>query len=132
MSGLRLSEMEAQEMLDVVHFMMEDDLNLVSAEQAESRSKTRVLLYDLLYDRSYKYGTIARQSNKSRTFDFDGDAGFVNNPEGGMIPFDPSRGANDSMDLPPVKPKTKTYVPPTDFNPDSGNPFGKILDSPMN
>ncbi len=124
--------MDAEEMLDVIHFMMEDDLNLVSAEQAEARSKTRAMLYDLLYDRSYRYGKVARQSEKGTRFDFEGDDGFVNNPEGGMIPFDPSRGANDAMELPPAPQKTKRYVPPTDFNPDSGSPFGKILDSPMN
>lgn len=124
--------MDAEEMLDVIHYMMEDDLNLVSAEQAEARTKTRSMLYELLYSKSYKYGKVARQSSRPTTFDFEADDGFVNNPEGGMIPFDPSRGVNDDLELKPVKPKTKGYVPPTDFNPNSGSPFGKILDSPMN
>lgn len=133
MSGLRLQDMEGQEMLDVIHFMLEDDLNLVSAEQAESRTKTRAMVYDILYNRSYKYGKISRQSNTSSAgFDFDTDAGFVNNPDGGPIPFDPSNGPRISEDIEPVRKKPKAYVPPTDFNPDAINPFGKILDSPMN
>jgi len=122
-------------MLDVIHYMLEDDLNLVSAEQAESRTKTRVLVYETLYDRSHKYGKISRQSNNSTSaFDIYTDEGFVNNPDGGPIPFDPSQGrsSESSTKTEPTRKKVKGYVPPTDFNPDAINPFGKILDSPMN
>lgn len=126
--------MDAQDMLDVIHYMLEDDLNLVSPEQAEARSKTRVLIYDSFYGKAFKYGVTARSTSRGMTksFDFDDDPGFVNNPDGGIIPFDPTKGPNSSAEEPPIVKKSKGYVPPTDFNPDSGMPFGKILDSPMN
>jgi hypothetical protein len=126
--------MDAQDMLDVIHYMLEDDLNLISPEQAEARSKTRVLIYDSFYGKAFKYGLTARSTNRgmSKSFDLDGDEGFINNPNGGTIPFDPTKGPSGAQDEPPIIHKSKGYVPPTNFNPDEIQPFGKVLDSPMN
>lgn len=116
-------------MLDVLHYMFEEDLQAESSEHAEAKSQLRTTLYDTMYDRRYKY---ALQSTGSSTgsFDFDTDDGFVNNPESGVIPFDPTKHLE--VTAKPETTKPKRYVPPTDFNSDMTLPFGKILDSPMN
>jgi hypothetical protein len=78
MSGLKLAEMETSEMLDVVHFILETDVTYSSAEQAESRSTMRQLLYRDLYKQEYKYamqGTSSTEASgrvgKDRLKDFD-------------------------------------------------------------
>lgn len=97
-------------MLDVLHFMFEEDLRFTTPEEAKGQSKMRTQLYSL-YGRSYKYGS--------------GDSGTT---YGGRayVPDD-----LDSVDVTPVSVK-KAYVPPTKFNPESTNPFGSVLDAPLN
>jgi hypothetical protein len=55
MSGIKLAEMETSDMLDVIHFILETDVTYSTAEQAESRSTMRQLLYRDLYQEEYKY-----------------------------------------------------------------------------
>jgi hypothetical protein len=38
---------------------------------------------------------------------------------------------DDVVPVDPLKGPTKSYVPPTDFNPDSIKPFGDVLDAPL-
>ena len=53
MSGIKLAEMETSDMLDVVHFILETDVTYSTAEQAESRSTMRQLLYRDLDQEEY-------------------------------------------------------------------------------
>jgi hypothetical protein len=115
-NGLQLASMELSDMLDVLHYFFEDDINFSTAEQADAREKTRSSIYEDLYGSSYKYG-----SNKSvadmaygdtpSTQDFDA-------PRDEVQPFNPA-----------VKPKP--YKAPTKFDPDSAVPFGSALDAPL-
>jgi len=96
-------------MLDVLHYYMETDFRVSSAEQAEARDKARSIIYKSLYNKEYRFG----KSNK----------GYSQPTASG---FESSFDDGD-----PLKGPTKSYVPPTDFNADSGKPFGDILDAPL-
>lgn len=124
MSGIRLGELEASDMLDVVHFLFEDDMAAASGEQAEARSHVRTTLYRNFYEREYKY-KIDSSSNRSGGSSHSGstyaDGSPINGFDDDLEPFDPMQESK------PVKP----YVPATDFNPDAALPFGKDLDAPL-
>lgn len=105
--------MEATDMLDVLHYFFEDDLNYSTAEQAEARDRTRSTLYQNLYNSSYKY-TVTRGAPKS----FDEVDGFDGPEEKLPEPFSPSS-------------TLKPYVAPTQFNPEATKPFGTVLDAPF-
>ena len=97
-------------MLDVIHFLFEEDLRFTTAEEAKGQSKMRTQLYSL-YGKQYRYGS--------------GETGTT---YGGRayVPDDV-----DSFDVTPAGVK-KPYVAPTNFNPESTNPFGSVLDAPLN
>jgi hypothetical protein len=116
MSGVRLKEMEASEMVDVVHFLFEDDLNVSSSELMEARSSVRTTIYESLYGEKYKYEYKPPKKENQANGDPFGSDSFND-----LAPFDPSE---------PPKP-TKPYTPPTDFNEESSLPFGETLDAPM-
>ena len=115
MSGLQLSSMEASDMTDVVHYIMEKDFNVSTAEQQEAKSDMRSIIYRDLYATSYKY---AVKKNKNSYTAADGE--FFE--EGNIEPFDPLKAGQE----------VKSYVPPTDFNPDFVKPFGSKIDEPLN
>jgi hypothetical protein len=116
MHGLRLPEMDASDMLDVLHFMMETD-NHQEKEKAVAQTEARNVLYRELYNRTYKYGYSEGKSPQ----DFD-------------ALDDPANGWGDLDDLTPFDPterrQVKPFVPPTEFDPDSADPFGGLLDGP--
>ena len=90
-------------MLDVLHFLFEEDSRFATAEEAESVSAGRTALYKDLYNVDYKY-KIKPQGKKSG-----------------------NSGEFSYSDPDEVKP----YIPPTEFDPDSFNPFGQVLDAPI-
>jgi CRISPR/Cas system-associated protein Cas5 (RAMP superfamily) len=114
MSGLQLGEMELAEMLDVIHVLFEEDFtNALSAEQVDAKTRVRKVIYKEFYNKTYNHGS---SDNKSYV-----DEETIN-------------PAVDYSDVKPFDPKAaarKPYVPPTEFNPDSPKPFGKILDAPL-
>ena len=92
-------------MLDVLHFFFEEDYRYSTAEQAKAVEGLRTSLYETMYHTKYKY-IAGNGGNSNKSFNGDGDFNF------------------DSG-------KTKSYIPPTDFNPDSGLPFGEVLEAPL-
>ncbi len=110
MSGLKLVEMDAADMVDVLHYYFGDDLNIVSQEQVAAKSESRSVIYRTLYGTTYKYrvdtGMKSQTASSSPSFD-------------DLVPFDPSNNV------------TKPYVPPTEFDPDAATPFGMTLDAPL-
>jgi len=100
-------------MLDVLHYFMEEDFNVTSGEQAEARQKARTILYKSLYNKDYRF------SDKKKTFSTVDASGHTNSFEEELVPVDPTAGP------------TKSFVPPTDFNPESIKPFGDVLDAPL-
>lgn len=126
MSGLRLAEMEATDMVDVLHYFFEEDLAVASAEQMEARSNARSSVYRTLYGTTYKYEMKSKSGvNGSNTYAADGTTiptdGFFGDDD--ITPFDPTNN---------VPKETKPYIPPTDMDADSPLPFGKTLDAPLN
>jgi hypothetical protein len=112
-NGLQLSSMPADDMLDVLHYFFEDDLDYASAEQAEARDTTRDTLYQELYNSSYKYSRKGKTTFEP-TMTGDADALEEKMPE----PFNPAM-------------KPKAYVAPTAFDADAVKPFGAVLDAPF-
>ncbi len=100
------------DMLDVMHFYMEEDFSRSStAEQSEAKDKARELIYSSLYNQKY---TLARKNKDYQTANSSGE--FY---EDEIVPVDP------------LKEPTKSYFPSTDFNPESPKPFGDLLDAPI-
>lgn len=90
-------------MLDVLHFFFEEDSRFASAEEAEAVSAGRTTLYRDLYNVEYKYKLKARPGKSSSSNEFS-----YSDPD-----------------------EVKPYIPPTEFDPDSFNPFGEVLDAPI-
>jgi hypothetical protein len=112
-SGLKLEEMELSEMLDVLHYYMEEDYNFSSPEQVDAKAKLRKTIYRTMYNTEYRFGANT-SSNKNVTA-----SGIDLDNLESVEPVDPLKGP------------TKSYVPPTDFNPESIKPFGDVLDAPL-
>ncbi len=57
MSGLKmeLTEMEASDMMDVLHFLFEEDFTAVSEDHARSKSAMRDALYNDMYGVTYPF-----------------------------------------------------------------------------
>jgi|688.fasta_scaffold62329_4 hypothetical protein len=108
MSQVKLAEMDAADMLDVIHYIYEEDINYVSQEQAQMVETRRVAIWKSMYNAPYRY-TVFQKSNE---FDVEETEDFK--------AFDPTQRSN-------VKP----YFPPTDFSADDSDPFGGVLDAPI-
>lgn len=126
MSGVNLSSLEVDDMLDVLHYLFEEDMYVGSIEEIESRKKTRKLIYEEMYGREYEYGVTTKPENDFYSDDIYPDDGYMSHVEDEgdhIVPFDP----DDSG----VEFKKKPYIPPTDFNPNSSMPFGSKIDGPL-
>jgi hypothetical protein len=108
--GIRLEEMDMSDMLDVLHYYMEEDYNVSNQEQIDSRANVRKAIYKLMYSREYK---------------------FPNSKNNTQVYANGLAGDDFAEPVDPLKGPTKSYVPPTDFNPDAQNPFGDVLDAPL-
>jgi hypothetical protein len=106
--------MDASDMLDVLHFFFEEDLNYSTGEQAEAVSKIREMIYRDMYGTIYKYA-YKDSSNKTKSFDED-DFGLDD-----VTPYDPTSK------------QVKPYFPATEFDAEVGLDFGLgKLEPPMN
>lgn len=114
MNGIQLTSMEASDMLDVIHYLFEEDLRFSTGEQAEAVGKSREIIYKQLYDIDYIFSGSNRSSRARSGSSFDD---FDN-----IQPFDPKKKV------------TKPYIPPTQFDPDSGLPMSGngLLEAPLN
>ena len=100
-------------MLDVLHYYMEEDYMASTAEEMERHSKVRSAMYEQLYNTTYKYATTQTQSAGQRQY------------------IDPDDMNDDLSDVVALNPTAKPYTPPTEFNPESPDPFGGVLDTPL-
>jgi hypothetical protein len=113
-SGLNLKEMDATDLVDVLHYFFEEDhVRYESSEHAESASKMRTRLYRDLYDRDYKYAIEASSNSTS------GGRRYVSDSD------------ESDYDEFARTDQIKPYIPPTQFNPDSADPFNGALDAPI-
>lgn len=117
MSGVNLANLDMSDMVDVLHYMFEDDMRFASAEQAEAISKSRSMLYRDMYEKEYLYkfstgiGSVATSIDAPLGYDDVSD----------IRPFDAERQA-----------AVKPFVSPTKIDEDSARPFGTTLDAPLN
>jgi hypothetical protein len=108
-------------MLDVIHFLFEEDLDYSTAEQATYRSSYRQKIYKELYQGEYSYSVASEKDG----YNYDNGSGLPSDGYYGededIKPFDPERE--------PLKP----FIPPTEFDSDSGLPLNStILEAPLN
>lgn len=109
-------------MLDVIHYFFEQDMLVASSEEAEARSKMRTIIYKDLYEKTYNY----QYTSSKSSYNYSTASGDLMMPEGEF-----GVGSSDSFEPDvPDKGPTKPFVPATDFNPDSFNPFDGVLDPP--
>jgi hypothetical protein len=114
-NGLNLKEMEASDMLDVIHFFFEEDMNYASKEEADARSNTREIIYQDFYGHSYKYGDSRSAQSTSAQGTY-----YIEEPEDdNVVPFDPLKGP------------TKSFVPATPVNAAMSRPFGAVIEEPL-
>ena len=110
--------MEMSDMLDVLHYYMEEDYNFSTSEQVDAKSKIRKTIYKNFYNTQYKFG----DSSKTSYSNVSADGVDIGDP---IVAFDPSEPED------PLKSPTKSYVAPIEPNVNLVKPFGDILDSPL-
>jgi hypothetical protein len=107
--------MDVSDMLDVLHYFFDEDSRYSTPEEASHQDAVRHHVYGTLYQESYKYAVSPDSEPASRD-------------------FTPDIGEDDDFDVTPFntkKKEVKPFVPSTDFDPDSFNPFGDVLDGPI-
>lgn len=115
-------------MVDVLHYLFEEDNHYVSEESAKSRSGIRVAMYRDMYNTTYKYEYKSAPTSghhSAATYSSGEDLEYMTEAEE-IKAFGPDSAGPDK---PPMKPPAQ---PPTEFDPYSPNPFAGILDAPMN
>jgi hypothetical protein len=118
--GLRLAEMDASDMLDVIHYFFEDDYRYSNNEESIYKDEFRKSFYKQVYSYEYKYASDDGGS-KSSYRDFDASAtSSLEDVEEVIEPFNPRK-----------KKATKAFVEATPMVGDEIKPFGSILDGPI-
>lgn len=97
-------------MLDVIHYLFEEDAIVTSEAEFNTKNSARDVIYETVYGRKFAYST-----NKSKDFN-DANGQYSSEPFDAEGNYIPSKTNN-------VKP----YIPPTNFDPNSENPFGGTL-----
>lgn len=120
--GIRLGELFADDMLDVIHFFFDDDSAAASVEGAQLRNQVRKNTFEMLYKSTYSY---ALKDEK------DG----YNYSDGNTLPSDGYYDGDDEEEIKPFDPEReplKPFIPPTEFDENSGLPLNNtILDAPL-
>ncbi|UDL15884.1 hypothetical protein QEH42_gp093 [Microbacterium phage Pumpernickel] len=121
MSGVNLREMEASDMLDVLHYLFEEDFTATTEVHSKSRSEIRKVIYSKMYGVDYSYALddpALRRGNIDSALDDDDE----------FLDYDPL------SDVQPFNPREKKevipYTPVTEFDPTSDKPF-MDLDGPL-
>jgi hypothetical protein len=118
--GLCLAEMDASDMLDVIHYFFEDDYRYSTNEESIYKDEFRKSFYSRVYNYTYKYASEDRESSQSYR-DFDAELGnSTDEPEEIIQPFSPRE-----------QKATKAFIEATPMVGDEVRPFGSILDSPI-
>lgn len=115
MSGVQLLELSPSDLLDVLHFLFEEDAgSVMSAEHGEARDAMRDSIYESMYKTEYTFKASKKQN------DFSG-IDLPLDDEDVPVPVDPFARSG----------YVKPYTPATDFDPSATNPFGSVLDAPL-
>ena len=119
MSGINLQELDASDMLDVLHYLMEEEMIRQHHNGADIPGAVRDYLYWELYGVRYPYYTPRGGRRYSSAAD---GTELLDDPLEDVTPFNPQDGKAQPV---------KAYVPPTEVDPDAPNPFGSALDAPL-
>lgn len=119
-NGLQLASMEASDMLDVLHYFLEDDFRYSSEYEPLYKDNFRKNIYNSFYGVEYKY-----MSNEEEEKDLSNDS--MNGLDGPEEPLEPEEIIEPFN---PRKASVKPYIEPTQVA-DGELPFGSILDQPM-
>lgn len=118
--GVDLKSLSAPDMLDVIHFLFEDDMHSSSTgEQAEAKDKSRTMLYSSLYGKVYKYASKGASANQLPP-DIAAEMQDYDMP----TPVDPFERSQGSAIV-------KPFVPATSVDNGSRLPFGTALEAPL-
>jgi hypothetical protein len=121
--------MEASEMLDVVHYFLEEDLYVHDKGETASKSATRVKMYREFYGREYKYAYKGYdEPTADQNISASGSATQIDDYEDDL---DAESQLRSIKAFNPKNNPAKPYVPPTEFDDTSITPFGNLLDSPL-
>jgi len=110
LNGINLKELEVSDMLDVIHYLFEQDAIVTSEAEFDTKNSARDVIYQTVYGRDFAYSTKNSKNYSSSSESYSSD------------PFD-----ENGNYIPSKTNYVKPYVPPTNFDPDSENPFGGIL-----
>ena len=113
--------MNASNMMDVVHYIFEQDTVVSSEDELKSQSAVRVAIYRDFYKKKYAY-EYKPKSSSGRAYVPDSDLEVMSEEED-LQPF----RAREEM---PQK-STMGEETITPFDPTAQNPFNGILDAPM-
>ena len=89
MSNVDLLSLDASDMLDVIHYIFEEDIAVSSEEEEQFKSATREALYDVFYGKKYKYKV--KKSSANTVFGADGEI------YDDLTPFDPTEKSQDTQ-----------------------------------
>jgi hypothetical protein len=114
--------MNASDMIDVLHYFFEDDMNYASAEQADAKDRSREIIYQDFYNHKYAYSNTQARANANYSA---GGQNFTKD-------FDVSVDDEEKIEaFDPMKKPPKPFVPATKVNASSPKPFGSVLDEPL-
>jgi hypothetical protein len=116
MNGIDLKELDASDMLDIIHYFFEEDIRISSKEELDAKTETRKIIYEDFYHQKYFLDNSYNTNFTPETSKDSSEDSFKD-----IIPFSPD-----------IKTAAKRYMPPTSLNPNSSKPFGDILDEPLN
>ena len=120
MNGLDLKEMNLVDMLDVIHYFFESDISVTNAEQLEARDRARKMIYRDFYGYEYEYGVSNSYSESS-----------LSNAVGAPLNLEDIEDEKPVVPFDPMKRPTKPFIPATQGNASSLQPFGTLLDGPL-
>lgn len=115
-------------MLDVLHYFLEEDLVERDSIQNSPKTSTRQRIYKQFYDYDYGYPELSSDSYTDGS-----DAGYAGSPTQ-IDAYDVDINSGEMRNLKAFNPKdnpAKPYVPATNFDGTSQQPFGNLLDAPL-
>jgi hypothetical protein len=120
--GIDLEELDGPILIDVIHYLFEEDNSYRSGESGpESVSSMRTHLYRTMYNKEYKYavkGSSRKQGTAAQDFSY--DTATDDTYDAPVKPFSP-------RDRDTVKP----YIPPTNVDANLADPLGGVLGPPL-
>jgi hypothetical protein len=113
--------MNASDMLDVLHYFFEDDMNYASAEHADAKDRSREIIYQDFYGHKYAYSNTQARAG----------ANYSASGQGIVKDFNAADEEEKIEAFDPMKKPPKPFVPATNVNASSPKPFGAVLDEPL-